>query len=142
MRIILISSYFRAKKDCLLWEDNTSDTFHLFNRLKFSLFFWCPEGAISQLDTSSEDCNFFTEDCRTVTSLLQPESSTGVTFTSPFLLASHISKPTRFLIQELCLESSPYSNTELYHLNGTMPLVYLMLNPLLPLIHIKTIVLI
>lgn len=70
MRIILISSYFRAKKDCLLWEDNTSDTFHLFNRLKFSLFFRCPEGAISQLDTSSEDCNFFTEDCRTVTSLL------------------------------------------------------------------------
>lgn len=71
IRIILIfTSVFRAKKDCPLWEDNKSDTFHLSNKLKSSLFFWCPEGATSQLDTFSEDCNLFTKDCRTVTSLL------------------------------------------------------------------------
>ena len=66
MRIILIFIsvlIWEPKKDYSLWEDNKSDTFHLSKRLKLSLFFWCPEGAMSQLDT-------FSLDCRTVTSLL------------------------------------------------------------------------
>lgn len=66
---LYISSYFKAKKDCLLWEDNKFDNFHLSNRCKFSLFFQCSEGRASQLDTFSEDCKFFTEDSTAVTLL-------------------------------------------------------------------------
>lgn len=52
-------------------------------------FFRCPEGATSQPDTFSENCNFFTENCRTV-SLLPHRASMSSPFNRNLPLDWHL----------------------------------------------------
>lgn len=122
------------KKDCRLREDNKPDTFHLSIWLKFSFFFWCLEGARLWLDTFFKDCNFFIEDCRSVTSLLlQLESSTGLTslfrLAKSYLKANQVAR-SRALSQVVFLLRRWIVPSEWHSAN--MPLVYLMVSPLLP----------